>query len=531
MNELEKLGKNLFWDEKTGLMLEYDGMDMDEKYLKERLPEIDRAISAMEKLEAGAIANVDEDRMVGHYWLRAPELAPDEGLKQEILDAQAQVKEFADQVLEGKVLSQGGKKFKNAMVAGMGGSSLGPAFIYDALHLGAEGLKLYFLDNTDPEGMDSIFCQVEEELDETLLVVISKSGGTVETRNSMLEAEDFYKARGLNPGSHQVFVTGVGSKLEEYGRQQNALGIFPMWDWVGGRTSVMSAVGLLPLRLAGIDTDSLLRGAADCDVLGRNRELRRNPAAILAQGWYRASGGQGGTSMVILPYKDSLVLFGKYLQQLVMESLGKEFDRDGRKVNQGLAVFGNKGSADQHSYVQQLVAGPGNVFTTFIQVLRDRPGACESLKVGEDSTSGDYLNAFMLGTKKALEDHGKLTMTLTVADDTAYSIGALIALYERAVGIYAEFININAYHQPAVEFGKKAAGSLIELKNRVYGFLEEAGFGSEYTAVELASATSAQDQAADLFRVLLHLAANDPTVQMEPAENLVESRFCLVKGQ
>jgi len=225
---------------------------------------------------------------------------------------------------------------------------------------------------------------------------------------------------------------------------------------------------------------------------------------------------------VVLPYRDSLVLLGKYLQQLVMESLGKELDLEDKKVNQGLAVFGNKGSADQHSYVQQLVGGPYNVFTTFIQVLEDRKGA--SPIVGEDSTSGDYLNAFMLGTKKALEDHGKKTMTITVPDATAYYVGALIALFERAVGYYGHFVNINAYHQPAVEFGKKAAGGLIKLKNEVKAYLAE-NRGVKYTAFELEKALGKEDAAADIFRLMLHLSNNDSEVKMEKAAKITESKF------
>ena len=106
---------------------------------------------------------------------------------------------------------------------------------------------------------------------------------------------------------------------------------------------------------------------------------------LLALSWYRCSGGQGGTTQVVLPYKDSLMLFAKYLQQLIMESLGKEFDLEGKEVHQGLAVMGNKGTSDQHSYVQQLVGGPSNIFVTCVQVLKDRAGA--SMEVGEGSCS------------------------------------------------------------------------------------------------------------------------------------------------
>ena len=157
--------------------------------------------------------------------------------------------------------------------------------------------------------------------------------------------------------------------------------------------------------------------------------------------------------MVVLPYKDRLELFSKYLQQLLMESLGKERDRDGKVVNQGITVFGNKGSTDQHAYVQQLREGLSNFFVVFIEVLRDRNAP--SLFVEPNVTSGDYLSGFLQGTRQALYENGRESMTITVPEVSAFVIGVLIALFERAVGLYAELVNVNAYHQPGVEAGKK----------------------------------------------------------------------------
>ena len=462
--------KNTFYHSpETGLMLEWGGMKMEDSFKSEMSEKLANALKAMDELEAGAIANPSEKRMVGHYWLRAPQLAPNAELKSEIENCVAAVNKFAKAVHAGEVKTEKGDTFKNVIVAGIGGSSLGPVFIATALSTKNDKMKLYFLDNTDPAGMDKVFEAVSEEIDRTLTIVISKSGGTIETRNCMEEAKAFYEKNGLSFAAHAVCVSGDGSKLDNVAKGEGWLARFPMWDWVGGRTSVMSAVGLVPLCLMGIDMEALLKGAAACDVLTRAKKLEENPAAIMAMSWYLCSGGVGGETMVVLPYKDSLELLAKYLQQLTMESLGKEFDNEGKTVNQGLAVLGNKGTSDQHSYVQQLVAGPENVFVTFVQVLRDRVGG--SAMVGESSTSGDYLNAFMLGTKKALESHGKRTMTITVPEVSAYYIGMLIALFERTVGIYANLININAYDQPAVEFGKKAAGGLIELKNSAKALL------------------------------------------------------------
>lgn len=515
---MEQWKNSVFYSPETRFMLDWSGMGLDEEYLNSMKGKIQDAIIGMEKVDAGEIINVDEQRMVGHYWLRAPELAP-ANEKAEIIECLNKVKAFAEDVHEGRILSGTGKKFKNVIVAGIGGSSLGPVFVDKALASPDDKMKLYFLDNTDPDGMDKVFEAVKPELDETLTIVMSKSGGTIETRNCMEEARNFYTVNGLDFAKFAVVVTGVGSKLYNVAKGEGWLEFFPMWDWVGGRTSVMSAVGLLPLALKGIDVDAFLKGAADCDTLNRNHDVTKNPAAVLALSWYKCSGGQGGETMVVLPYKDSLDLFAKYLQQLIMESLGKELDLDGKKVNQGLAVLGNKGTSDQHSYVQQLVGGPMNVFVVFVQVLKDRAG--KSATVGEDSTSGDYLNAFMLGTKKALESHGKRTMTMTVPQVDEYNVGQLIAVFERAVGLYANLIHINAYHQPAVEFGKKAAGGLIEVKNSA---VEAVKASSEaVTAEELAAKIGAE--AEDVFRLMLHVANNSDEIGVEIAENIADSKF------
>ncbi|MGM9521813.1 MAG: glucose-6-phosphate isomerase [Oscillospiraceae bacterium] len=523
MDAWNEFKNTVFYSADTKMMMDWGGMALDDEYLASMKERTDSALKAMDELEAGAIANPDEGRMVGHYWLRNSALAPTQELKDEIDGCLAKIKAFAADVHSGKIVSEKGSKFKNVIVAGIGGSSLGPVFVSKALSSADDKMSLYFMDNTDPAGFDNVFAAVKPELDETLTIIISKSGGTIETRNCMVEAKNFYEQNGLSFARHAVCVTGDGSKLDKVAVSEGWLQRFPMWDWVGGRTSVMSAVGLLPLALQGLDIDGFLKGAADCDKLGRNKDAMKNPAAIMALSWYKCTGGEGGTTQVVLPYKDSLDLLAKYLQQLSMESLGKELDLDGKKVNQGLAVMGNKGTSDQHSYVQQLVGGPYNIFVTFVQVLRDRCGG--SVTVGEDSTSGDYLNAFMLGTKKALESHGKHTMTITVPTVDAYNVGQLIAVYERAVSIYALFININAYHQPAVEFGKKAANGLIEVKNAAAAELLKSN--KAMTAVELAAAIGAE--APDVFRLMMHLCENDGRFAMEYADPVYDSTFRSVK--
>ena len=464
-----------------------------------------KALEFMQTIEKGEITNPDENRMVGHYWLRNPEIAPLPELKIAIIEALEKIKFFTKKIHSGDLKGAEGK-FENILIIGIGGSALGPQFIASALGKpGHDPIKPYFFDNTDPDGIDQVLGQLGAGLGQTLSIVISKSGGTKETRNGMLEAKSAYEKAGLTFAQHAVAITSDGSQLCKVATDENWLDIFPMWDWVGGRTSVLSSVGLLPASLQGIDIQAMLDGAKDCDDATRNMEVESNPAALLAMMWYHCGSGKGDKAMVILPYKDRLQLFSKYLQQLVMESLGKALDLNGNLVEQGIAVYGNKGSTDQHAYIQQLRDGRNDFFATFIEVLNDREGA--SIEVEPKVTSGDFLTWFFLGTRQALYENNRDSITLTIDQVNPRSIGILIALYERAVGLYASMVNINAYHQPGVEAGKKAAGEVIQWQVKILEFLKQnAGTPISVDAIDKALGNHHVHET--IFKVCQHLAAN-----------------------
>lgn len=504
-----------------GFSIDFSRVDLPSGYFDQMTGKITTAEAAMRAVEAGEIANPDENRMVGHYWLRNSSLAP-AGLKSEIDSTLAATLQFAADVHAGNIAPAAGGKFTRVLVVGIGGSALGPQLVAEAITPANPPLDISFFDNTDPDGISRVLAKIGSELASTLTIVISKSGGTKETRNGMLEAEAAYRAAGLDFARHTVAVTGVGSDLDKHAISQGWLARFPMWDWVGGRTSIMSAVGTLAAALQGVDVPQFLAGAAAMDEKTRSLPASQNAAMILALMWYHIGQGKGAKDMVVLPYKDRLVLFSKYLQQLVMESLGKELDLDGNIVNQGIAVYGNKGSTDQHAYVQQLRDGVNNFFATFIEVRKaqDTP----PLEVEPGFTSGDFLQGFLRGTRQALSGNDRQSLTLSIAELNAFSLGMLVGLFERAVSFYASLVNVNAYHQPGVEAGKKAATVFLNNLTAVRAALPSDDSG--LTAEAIASSIAIDPE--DAFHILNHLTANGSARQTHLGTTPAEDRFARV---
>ena len=513
-NSFNRYRKHLLNFPQLGFSLDLSRAPAPAGFADQMAPAMAKAFADMKALEQGAIANPDEKRMVGHYWLRAPELAPDPAITAQVRASISGIIAFAAQVHGGEVRGAHGA-FTDLLCIGIGGSALGPQFVADALGGRADKLRVHFIDNTDPDGIDRVFDALGRRLGTTLAIVTSKSGSTPEPRNGQIEAALRWKQAGLKFAAHAVAVTGEGSQLDQVARQEGWLARFPMWDWVGGRTSEIGPVGLLPAALQGLDILGMIEGARAMDELTRVPDASRNPAAQLALAWHHLTEGRGTKAMVVLPYKDRLLLFSRYLQQLVMESLGKDLDLAGRKVCQGLTVYGNKGSTDQHAYVQQLRDGVNNFFGVFIEVLKDRDGP--SVEVEPGVSSGDYLQAFLLGTREALSGNGRASITLTLAEADAKAIGMLIALFERAVGLYASLLGINAYHQPGVEAGKKAAAETLKVRAQALTALAKKK-GTWLSAGQICEEIGLVGSEELVFKVLLHVSANPGLVSRQ--ENL-----------
>jgi glucose-6-phosphate isomerase len=444
------------------------------------------ALDAMARLEAGAVANPDEGRQVGHYWLRAPHLAPTPEQRAAVEGAWGGL---ATLRLDG---------FTDVLLVGIGGSALGPQMVAEALAGPDDPARLHFIDNTDPDGIARVLARLDPA--RTLAVVISKSGGTVETRNGMLAVEAWLAGAGRELADHAIAVTGPGSALDQlaHGASGGApwRARLPIWDWVGGRTSLTGPVGLVAMALCGWDWRGLLTGAAEMDALTR-LPYAGNPAARLASAWYAAGGGTGERALVVEPYRDRFLLLGRYLQQLVMESLGKKRDLNGTIVHQGLTVYGNKGSTDQHAFIQQVRDGRDDAFVHFVETTSHGPPT--PADGGHDAS--DHLLGFQLGTRAALREAGRPSVSIRVPDPSARSLGMLVALFERAVGLYAERVGINAYHQPGVEAGKRGAKATLAALERLVAAL---GDRPEPAGTLAVAAGCAPDLA---WRVLTHLAA------------------------
>ncbi len=495
-----------WWLDATTAGLEPDALDA--------LP-WERAFADLERQESGEHVNVDEDRQVGHTWLRAPDDAPTMGQARAIGETVEAVQAFAAKVRRGQIAAPDGLPFTDVVHIGIGGSALGPMLLDEALSPDADldgprrALSLHFVDNTDADGIGKLLGALGDDLAHCLVVVVSKSGGTVETNNGLALVREALAQRGHELAPRAVAITVADSKLDRIAVDEGWLMTFPVWDWVGGRFSVTSAVGLLPAELAGVPTGPLLEGAREMDTWTRAPDWRANPAALLAGAWHVLGEGRGDKNMVVLPYRDRLGLMARYLQQLVMESLGKRLDRSGNTVDQGLTVYGNKGSTDQHAYVQQLRDGRRDAFVVFVQVLDDGRGS--PLEVLPGASAGDTLQGFLLGTRRALVEEQRPCLTLTLPRLDARQIGALIALFERAVGLYASLVDINAYHQPGVEAGKRAAADVLDLSRRLREALTT---GESRTVAQLAEALGADP--VEVWSVLERLVATGRALREGP---------------
>lgn len=436
--------------------------------------------------ERGEPINTSEGRAVGHTWLRSPERAPTLKLAEEIEAGIERTSTLADAIRTGQLTEPGGCPFTDVLHIGIGGSQLGPDLLVDALSEDGSGqprgLPIHFCDNIDPATFHRILGRLGPRLATTLVVVVSKSGSTVEPASALLWFRNALAERGLDTPKRLVAITCEGSALHQQAGTEGWMASLPLWSWVGGRFGTTSPAGLFTAGLAGLDTSLLLAGAAAMDDWTRRPDPLNNPAALLAAAWHLNGNGRGDRHVVVLPYADRLQRLGRWLQQVVMESIGKGVDRQDRPVCQGLTVFGTKGSTDQHAYVQQLRDGRNDALILFVQAFET---GAPPAHLPDGTTADDILQGFLMGTRRALAQTGRPSLTLSLDRIDEHTLGGLVALFERAVGLYAGLIDVNAFDQPGVEAGKKAARTLLNLGARLDQALAEGGGTVETLAEQI----------------------------------------------
>lgn len=389
------------------------------------------------------------------------------------------VKEFASMV-EGR--------FDNILVLGIGGSALGGLAVTEALLKPywnlltpekRKGLpRIFFLDNIDPDTINGLLEVID--LKKTLVNVITKSGDTAETMSQFMILKDLMtKELGDDYRKNIVATTDKKMGILRQLADQEGYKTFFVPDDVGGRFSVFSAVGLLPFALVGLDIDEIINGIKDMDLLLKNTDINQNIAAQGALIQYLLDTQKGKNLSVMMPYSSRLKYVSDWYVQLWAESLGKEVNNNGERVNVGPTPIKALGATDQHSQIQLYNEGPNNKVITFIRVENfdtqlEIPKIFEYTGVGYlgGKTINDLINAEADSTRVSLADYKRPTLTLTLEKIDEYNLAQLLYMLEVQTAIAGELYNINTFNQPGVE----------QAKNYTYALMGRAGYeGSRQT--------------------------------------------------
>lgn len=445
--------------------------------------------SAISKYFEGDIINRTEDRAVLHTALRAPDSAEVNvngvNVIPEIVEVKEKIKNFTHEITTGTRTGYTGKKFTDVVNIGIGGSDLGPAMVVEALQFYQNHLNLHFISNIDGDHVQHLLKKINPET--TLFVIVSKTFTTQETlTNSETIKQWFLKtASQQDVAKHFVAVSTNIGKVTEFGIDPK--NVFPMWDWVGGRFSLWSAVGLSISLSVGYDNfDALLKGANEMDEHFKSAAFDQNIPVVLAllSIWY--NNFFNAESEAIIPYNQSLQKLAPYLQQGIMESNGKSVDRNGDEVKYqtGTIIWGEPGTNSQHAFFQLIHQGTKLIPTDFIGFLKPLYGdtnhhnklmsnffaQTEALLNGKDEDQVraefkkiDYSTgrAEFLIPFKVFEGN-KPTNTILIDKLTPKSLGSLLAMYEHKIFVQGVIWNIFSYDQWGVELGKQLASSILE---------------------------------------------------------------------
>ena len=436
----------------------------------------------------GDLINQTENRAVLHTALRAPQnaeiLVDGKNVMPEVFEVKNKMQKFCNAIISGTQNGFTGKPFTDVVNIGIGGSDLGPAMVVEALQFYKNHLNVHFVSNVDGDHVNEIIKKINPET--TLFVIVSKTFTTQETLSNSETIRSWFlqSATQDDVAKHFVAVSTNTQKVTEFGIDSN--NIFPMWDWVGGRFSLWSAVGLSISLAVGFDNfDRLLKGANAMDNHFKETDFKKNAPVILAllSVWY--NNFFGAESEALIPYTQYLQKLAPYLQQGIMESNGKSIGRDGKPVNYqtGTIIWGEPGTNSQHAFFQLIHQGTKLIPADFI-------GFTESLYGNEDHHNKLMSNFFAqteallngkteAQVKAEFEKQGivgeqanfllpfkvftgnKPTNTLLIQKLTPENLGSLIALYEHKIFVQGVIWNIYSYDQWGVELGKQLANSIL----------------------------------------------------------------------
>lgn len=364
-----------------------------------------------------------------------------------------------------------GADFDDLVVLGIGGSALGTTALFNALchpfHNLTRKPRLHVMDNADPDWFGALMETVDPA--RALYLVVTKSGSTAETMAQYLIVREALKPLGGDWRRRMVLITDPEKGALRRMADEEGFPSFAVPPDVGGRFSVLSAVGLVPALLMGMDAEGLLAGAQAMDARCRETDVRRNPAAMGALLQYLLDTERGKTIAVTMPYAEALEGAADWFGQLWAESLGKRLALDGSEVFAGQTPVKAVGTTDQHSQIQLYVEGPNDKTITFLaaEQFGRTPRIPEELKADKDvgylcgRTMNELFEAERIGTQLALTEAQRPNATLTLPRVDARSLGALFYLFEVQTAIAGKLYGVNAFHQPGVEAGKDAAYALL----------------------------------------------------------------------
>ncbi|CAG2535162.1 glucose-6-phosphate isomerase [Maribacter dokdonensis] len=444
---------------------------------------------AIDDYYTGGHINETEGRAVLHTALRAKKddevLVDGVNVMPEVYEVKEHIKEFTNAVISGELKGYTGKPFTDVVNIGIGGSDLGPAMVTEALKFYKNHLSVHFVSNVDGDHVHEILKNLDPET--TLFVVVSKTFTTQETLSNATTIKKWFLKHGTQEdiAKHFAAVSTNSEKIAEFGI--DAANVFPMWDWVGGRFSLWSAVGLTIALAVGYDNfNALLEGAHETDVHFKESDFSENIPVVMAllSVWY--NNFYGAETEAIIPYAQYLSRFSAYLQQGIMESNGKSVDRAGNAVNYetGTIIWGEPGTNSQHAFFQLIHQGTKLIPTDFIgfkyslhgdkdhhnKLMANYFAQTEALMNGK--TKDEVVKE--LKEKDLTESEidklapfkvfagNKPTNTVLIDKLTPKSLGALIALYEHKIFVQGIIWNIFSYDQWGVELGKQLAGTILK---------------------------------------------------------------------